>query len=396
MLKKILLLFIILTSIAFYDLIFVPAAIKKALEMAAPLIMLVFIILSIVYDDSYRFNKKFSIEISLVFVAVFLSMFGAYFFHGQGFTITFLTQRVMYMYLLYYLLHVLKPKPEDFISLFVTLGIIYAFVYIIQTVIYPKKIVDVRIFTERGTLRIFISGIGYAFLAYLVSVTKFIRTYNWKYFFIALLMLTVFILLGTRQLIGATGLITILIVLFSKKVKSRPLTIFIMALGAVPAYFLFKDIFIALIELSQKQAGSSEENIRVRAAMFFLFEFFPNKLSYIIGNGAASNNSAYGLRVTHYKEAFGFFQSDIGIIGEYTKYGILIVITQLIIYGRILFLRLPIHLEFLKFQIMVTVLTMFTGAGSFTTADNIVIICIILYMIDVHFDTLKFVKSADP
>jgi hypothetical protein len=374
----------------------VPAAIKKALEMAAPLIMLVFIILSIVYDDSYRFNKKFSIEISLVFVAVFLSMFGAYFFHGQGFTITFLTQRVMYMYLLYYLLHVLKPKPEDFISLFVTLGIIYAFVYIIQTVIYPKKIVDVRIFTERGTLRIFISGIGYAFLAYLVSVTKFIRTYNWKYFFIALLMLTVFILLGTRQLIGATGLITILIVLFSKKVKSRPLTIFIMALGAVPAYFLFKDIFIALIELSQKQAGSSEENIRVRAAMFFLFEFFPNKLSYIIGNGAASNNSAYGLRVTHYKEAFGFFQSDIGIIGEYTKYGILIVITQLIIYGRILFLRLPIHLEFLKFQIMVTVLTMFTGAGSFTTADNIVIICIILYMIDVHFDTLKFVKSADP
>jgi hypothetical protein len=382
MYKKIIIVIVILTSVSLFNLIFVPPIVIKMLLFGVPAGMLFLLLFHNLYEKSFRFKPRFKVEIGLIFCAVILSMFGAYYFHKQDFAITAVTQRFMYFLLFYPLLHALKPTLEEMVKIIVVLGILYAILYIMQTLAYPTKLVDIKMFIDRKTLRITMAGSGFLFLTYLIAITSFIKTYNKRYLIICLLAMVVFILLGTRQVIAPAALLTILSILFSKKVKSRALTIFLMVLMILPAFFLFKDIFTAMFEFSQKQAGHFSQDIRYKAAIFYLTEFFPSKLAYLTGNGVPSGLSPFGQRVKFFNEIFGFYQSDIGIIGDFSKFGILIVIAQFSIYFRVIFMRLPNELDFIKLSFIALLLTLIVGS-SFCSADNVVIICISLYLVDI-------------
>jgi hypothetical protein len=153
-------------------------------------------------------------------------------------------------------------------------------------------------------------------------------------------------------------------------------------LAILPAYYLFRDTFSELFALSHQQSTNLNENMRIKAAVFFLFEFFPNKLAYIIGNGVPSGNSPYGVQINEFKELFGYYQSDIGIIGDYTKFGILLVIAQISIYIRIMIMRLPEELDFVKYNILASIFAIFFGSA-FSYAENIVVLCILFYLVDI-------------
>lgn len=382
MYKKFIITLVILASLSLFKLVFIPSSIYKMLEFILPVIILFLVILYKLYDNSFRFKSRFNIEIGLIFLAVILSMFGAYYFHKQDFAITAVTQRYIYFFLFYPLLHVLKPKLEEIGKIILYISLIYAVLFIIQTVIFPAKLSDVTVFRDRGTIRIFMPGATYFFVAYLISFSLLIRTYHLRYLLFCILAISIFVLLGTRQLIGPVAIVTLLNLFLSKKVKSRALNVLLILFMIIPFYFLFKDIFGAMIELSQKQVTHYSEDVRYKAAVFYLFEFFPNKLSYIIGNGVPSSNSPYGLQINAFKDLFGFYQSDIGIIGDFTKFGIFMVIAQISIYVRIIFMRLPTDYEFIKYFIISNALTMLLGTA-FGDAGNIVILCIVLYLVDV-------------
>jgi len=386
MVKKILIGFIILSSVSFFYLGFIPAVIIKALEFLVPAMILVLVILLKVYDRSPRFHKNFNIEISLVFIAVVLSMFGAYFFHRQNFFITFVAQRFVYFFILYYLLHALKPRPQELIHMMILTGTIYAVFYLVQTVVFPVTLTTGKVFMDRGTLRIFVPGTGFLVLAYFYSLSKLLQTFHFRYIPVILLAILIFILLGTRIVLASIALATLLNILLSKRVTSKVLAGFLILLCVIPAYFLFVDIFTAMFTLSERQLSNIEQNTRVRAAIFFLFEFFPNKLAYIIGNGVPSSHSVYGMKIDQYKEAFGFFQSDIGIIGDLTKFGIVFVIAELTVFIRMISMRLPEEISFFRFFFFSSFLTMFTGLGIFCIADAITIVCLSFYVIDVYKD----------
>jgi hypothetical protein len=297
--------------------------------------------------------------------------------------------------MLYPLLHVLKPHPEELVRMMIYFGIIYAFLYLLQTVLYPTKISNVIMFMDRNTLRIALPGSGYLFLAYLIGLSRFIKTNNLIYLLLCMLAVAVFSLTGTRQILAPLALITILSILFSKKVKSRIMIITLVILALLPTYYIFKDTFDALFKVSQEQSTNLAENKRFKAAVFFLFEFFPNKLTYIIGNGVPSGNSPYGMQINAYKQLFGYFQSDIGIIGDYTKFGILLVIAQLSMFTRIMFIRMPAEFDFVKFNILASILSIFFGS-SFSYAENIVVLCIMFYLADVASHYAKEASGSMP
>jgi len=382
MLKKAVILIIILSSVSLYTLIFIPDKIISMLRLAVPAAMLFLLVVYKVYDNSFRFKPKFRIEFGLIYMAVILSMFGAYFFHKQGFAVTAVAQRFIYFVIFYPVLHVLKPKPEFLIKIIVYLGILYAILYILQMLVYPTKLVAADIFIDRETLRISLPGSGFLMLTYLIGLSRLIKTNNLKYLLLCLLTLIVIALMGTRQAIAPVALVTILSILISKKVQSRALIIVLVAIATVPVYFLFIDIFNAMFEVSQMQASNYKGDIRIKAATFFLFDFFPTKLSYIIGNGVPSALSPYGIKINAYAKILGYYQSDIGIIGDYTKFGILMVIAQISLYARVLIRRLPLELDFVKYNFLMALLTIFLGS-SFGYADFIIIICISLYLIDI-------------
>ncbi len=159
--------------------------------------------------------------------------------------------------------------------------------------------------------------------------------------------------------------------------------ILLVGLASASIVIIFQDMFLELIELSKKEASADKPNIRLIAMNYFLNDFMANDLAYIFGNGQDSMNSPFGLKVNALK-TIGLYQSDIGIIGDYSKFGALFIIAQLSIMGRIIFGKLPKEIAYFRFFFISRVLVLFTGSSMMGSASNIAFVMIALYMIDYY------------
>ncbi len=380
---------IILGSLEFFKIYFLSEFILKQIQIGSLGLILMFIIIEYIYNREERFVPTFSIEIGLILLAVFASMFIAFNEHGQNFKTSLIAQRFMYFYAFYYMLHALRIKPDDLITIIVILGVLISILYIVQYSIHPFELFVVRVEEERGTLRIFFPGQSYIFMTYFFSLLKFFDKYKYYWLLITLLTFTIVILLGTRIIITTSILCTLIFLLTSKKVKSKLILIPLGILLIVPFYFLFQDIFTNLIELSQRQRVTFSENARVKAVQFFLSEFFPTKLSYILGNGADSLNSMYGQKVNQIREQLGYYQGDIGLIGDYTKFGLIFVGAVFSIYFRTLTAYYPYKYRFMFYYILFIAI-LFLFSGDFGNVSAYIPVLMVLYIIDINKHDKKY------
>lgn len=391
MLKKITVFAIFLSAIEFFRLIYIPKQAIFLILFASGALITISVIVGVIYDKSKKFPFNFPIEISLILIASILGIFGAQIFHGQSAGLSIWQERYMLFYFFYFLLHMIRLTPRDIERLILLMAIIYAFSFLLQFAIYPRIVFDVRLQDSRGTIRIFLPGGGFAVLAYFMCLQYFFVTNKLKYFYLVLLFLATFILSGTRQIILPVLFVTGLQIVFSKRVKSRGLIILIIGLSIVPVFYLFQDIFISLIEVSEEQGGSDDEDIRLRAATFFLTEFFPSKWAYLTGNGHAHMAARYGIEVHGYKINQGFYQSDVGIVGDFAKFGILIFIATIAVFWKLFRIKIEQKRMYLKSFILITVMGLLFGSP-FTHPSSIVIYMTIFYLVDVSVYELKLGK----
>ncbi len=381
--KKLIIYIIVLSALELFNFSFLSPDIIKAFQLAGVGLTVAVLFIQVVYQKEERFKKNYHFEIFLIFLGVVLSMFMAQFGHDQSLTTTLIAQRFMYYYLVYWALHSLKIRTDDLESIIYWLGLTYCVFYLFQFFAYPNLIFDVRIAQDRETVRIFLPGFTFLVLSYFLILNRLFESFAiWKLLSI-LFFLTILILMGTRQVIFSVLLLTLMYVMFSKAVKSRALIFILITASIIPVIFLFQEIFLSLIDLSKNQSESIAENVRIRAAVFFLTQLFPNTFSYITGNGADSTNSAYGFMIQMYKDGYGFYQSDIGIVGDYTKFGAFFALGVFIIVFRVIFKRISATFSYTKFFYISVLLTLFTGGGPFGQADSIVAICFTLYILDI-------------
>lgn len=383
MFKRLLILIIILASIGFFNFNFLSKGILKLLELAGIGLIFSILVLQGIYGKDEGFKLTFKWEIIFIIVSVFVSMFMANSAHNQGILTTLIAQRFMYFYFLYFVLHLVKIPDYDFEKIIFYFAIVYSIFYVIQYIAYPRLIFSIRVMEDRGTVRIFMPGLSYLILAYFYVLNKSFNELSISRLALLLFFFSVFILMGTRQLIFTIVLLTMINILLSKKVTSKILVTLIAVIAAVPIFFMFQNIFLSMVNLSKEQSVDFEENIRIFAGTFFLTDFFPNPLSYITGNGADSSNSSYGVMIQMYKDVFGFFQSDVGIIGDFSRFGSIFLISVISILTRVLKGHLSEELYYIKYFYFFVILTSFTGAGLFGDANSIVTVCITLYIIDV-------------
>jgi hypothetical protein len=322
-------------------------------------------------------------EIMLLFVAIGLSMIGAYIFHYQKFQITLLAQRVIYLFLFYFLLNQLKPEPRFVLRLFIFISILWAFLYVIQWVAYPTHLFGEQMFKDRNTIRIFLPGVTYSVVAYVICLFKFLETNHYKYLFPLILLMTVFVLLGTRQLLGPILLISLLAVIQSKRIHSKVAITLLGIAAIIPLYLIFREIFDAMIEVTRQQSLAVSENIRFKAIMFYLYRFTPGKWSFLIGNGAYGGHSSYSILMDNYSKIFGYYLSDIGIIGEYILYGIIFVIVEMVILIKMALTKYAEEYKFIRYVVYSMFFAIFVGSGAFSTAEGIIMMCLLLYLVDV-------------
>lgn len=384
MLKKVILIIIILCSLKFYGFVFIPEVILKASEWLGIGLIIALIVIFLVYNKDKSIKKHFTLPIILIFISVLISMFGSYIFHDQSFIITAYEQRAIYFYLIYFLLPFMKIEGDFIIKTIASFALVYIVIYLLQFFIYPVQITDNKMFLNRGTLRIFLIGSGYLVISYFIWLYLAFRNYKVKHMLFLLFALAIFVLMGTRQVLATIVLLTLLYIIQSKQIKSKFLLFMLIGVALVPVFFLFQNIILAMFEVTREQSQNLEGSIRFEAAKFYLTKFYPDDLAYVIGNGAPGS-SIYGLRLIRYSEEFGYYLSDIGLIGEYIKYGIVYVIGVFIILYRVFRKQLPEKLMFIKYNFLGIVLTLVTGGGAFgSSGANVLTNCLLLYLIDLH------------
>ncbi len=387
--KRGILIFLILASLELFR--FIPlAGLVNPMSLAAIGIMIAVVLFHIVYDKGHiPVKMNFSLEVILILVSVFLSMFIAYAGHGQDFTTTLIAQRFMYFHLFYFVLHIFHFDRHYITRLIIYLGLVYVVLYIIQYILYPTILFGGNVREDRGTVRIFLAGLGYAVTAYFICLFQYFAFKRARYLFLMFIFLIIFILMGTRQLLFGTIFLTLMSIIFSKKVHSKFGIISLSILSVIPVYFMFQEIFQNMVEVTLEQRSEGDENIRVRAALFFLGNLFPNKMAYILGNGAHSLNSSFGQKIWMYKEVFGFYQSDIGIIGDYTKFGILFVVAEIMIIVKAIRLKQGEYIKYIRYLFIFKLFTLFTGGGFLTSTNAMVSNYLILYILDIYLAEQK-------
>jgi hypothetical protein len=369
-----------------------------AIEMLGAILILLTVVAYSFYGEEKELSikKNYSVEVVLLILAVFLSVPMASIFQGQPFYITLFAMKFTYYLFLYYVLHFFRINSRELKNFIIALGVTWVVIYIIQWSIYPRLILNSRVDFQRGTIRIFFPGSIFASIAFFLllqeTLTKRIKLLNLLY--ILSYFITVSILQGTRQSLVVLVFFTGLFILLNRQIKSKWFIILLSMVLGVSLFFFFYDIFMEMMNVTEKQMGNQQDPVRVRSARFFTNDFMQHTLTYIFGNGADHGSSRYGMKIIYYKLNYGFYQSDIGIIGHYSKFGALYVLGQLLIFFRIVFGKIPKNLNYLKYVVGMILFTLFTGGSVFGSSDGIAGIMMILYLIDCEKNIEAETKSS--
>lgn len=370
-------------SAAFFRIAFLGKNIIYLVQFALIGCMFLLLIFQIIYWKIPLSQSYFSLPVLLLLAGVLLSMYTAYAYHGQPVAISLWANRYMYFFLFYFVLHLLQVSPTYLERLLFFAGVIYALAFLLQYAAYPTQLFDVRMGVERGTIRIFIPGLALLNMAYFIALQRVLYKNSLVYLVFLILFLAVYVLTGTRSIIAGPAIVTLFALFFSKRVKSRWGMMMLVLFALVLAFYLFQDIVLYLISVSEQQSVHSEEDIRIKAASFFLTDFFPNAFAYISGNSEAHQASAYGLEIFSYKMRNGFYQSDIGFIGEFSKYGLFLLVSAFIIFFKGLSYPLSDDHAYVRYFMILLHVTLPLGS-SFTTPDFIVMLCVAMYFLDLE------------
>lgn len=395
MVKKLLVFFVLLASAYFFKFVYLPGQIGLVLVFGANVLMLFVVLISAIYDRSKKFHQFSGISVGLIFLALLFGAYGATWGHNQSFLLSLWAQTSMYFYLFYFFLHALKIRPAELEKMLIIMGFLYIGFFLFQYVVYPRMFFGGRANEERGTVRLFFPGSSFAGFMYYYFLYKLFTDKKVIYVVYALLILAIPILQGTRSSILTFLLGTLLFVLFSRQVKSKFAAILLMSAAVLLVFFLFQDIITNLIEVSQTQASQENDDIRVRSSRFYALEFSPTPLNFWIGNGEAHGASSYGLKVFFYKSNFGFYQSDIGIIGEYSKYGVLWLICVVLIFIKLFSMKVDPRYGYIKIWAVLLISNELLG-GAFSRSTEIIIITSVLYIYDIsNFEMLHEDKETE-
>ena len=402
--KFTLIILVILISIRFYSLLLIPDRVSDYLE----LIVLIIIFLGTIVAKKRKFSvRKFSPYITGIIFTTLLSAIPALIFHGQSLPVSILASRVVFFYLIYYLLHSFNVNVIILQKIILAIGLGWIIAMIAQQIIYPKVIFSIRTdasskvididYASRGVRRFFISGMRYGILFFFyiwIQLQSKPSFRNWTLFSVAMLAI---ILTGTRQIIFVLLLIIIIDYLKKLYILNANKVIFLITLLIIislsSGYWL--PYINKLLIFSESQEIISTDYIRIQAINYYMYEYWPHWTCYLWGNGWEHSYSSYGNEIIQNIEGrLRYFRSDIGLIGAFNKFGIFYILYALAIYGKIIFgfrkNSFPIYLKYLFIYLLITSLT---GSNFFEKSESIVMFSILFYIIDKYNFTFRQIQN---
>lgn len=381
--QKIIILFVVISSIGLLELRGLGIIVRLLDVVSIGAILFLCLAYLLFGHTERKSTKSFALPVILILSGVLLSALPAHYLHGQPILITIYQQRHIYAILFYFLLFYLNPDP-DWLSdvIFYTAVAIGSF-YVLQYVMFPFIITDAKIFLNRGTVRMNLPGTYFMYAGFFLSIDRFFTTYKRKYGFGALLLFAVAILSGFRSTLALYIAITAGFLLLSKRVNNKILLFITASIFAISGFFVFNDIVTEMVESGKEESKEGKENIRYRAATYFLSLNKADETTYFLGNGEPSQRSRYGMKLFYIAIIKGYYLTDIGIFGYYFKFGILASIGVLLILIKVILSKIDKRSAFIKMFFIYQLAVIANTQLAFDNLPDIIVMSMFLYMADI-------------
>jgi hypothetical protein len=335
-----------------------------------------FIILNYKRSD----NNTFTVPVFLLLIAALISGFSATIFWDQN-IIDSLKVLIFFMsYIFFFLLASLKARVQDIEKVIIILAVLYIIIYSISYYSYPRQIFGTIMWgDDRGGFpRIIIPGAGFLFLFSFYALSKYYNKHKFLWLVIFIITLVFIIMILTRTLIAISFIFLALFALHKSKNMNKIIAVLFIAIG----FFVISQMnfFKSLSNQTISQTSNIKNDIRIKAADFYLNHFSPNTFTKIFGNGEPYPDSSYGDYMWHLEAEERLFLSDIGYIGLYTKFGLLAILAYIIIIIKTIKLAVPEEYLYLKYFLYFVFIISIILSSTFST-DFIIPIVLALFTI---------------
>lgn len=293
----------------------------------------------------YAIPTPFSRLVWLVMLVPFISTISKVFIYNESFYDLRITHLPLAVFLLFFVFLALKVKENAIIKIFTITGLALFAIQLFQT-LFPdyavfgvyapdseaaeltQDIAELR----NGIYRFRISGYCITIFCMYYYWCRFLERMNIKRFLIFAVFFASMYLYLTRQIMAASMITLACSFMFRSSSLSTKIKYIggILILGSI--LYSYSDVlFGSLVEQTQEDTMYGD-NIRMLTYAFFWEKITEDPLLLVIGHGFINEMSDWA-------EWFGFYQNDIGVVGEWFVYGIF----WLILYAYVLF-------QFIKYR----------------------------------------------
>lgn len=295
---------------------------------------IVFLLLYIIYGV-FRYRKRprtviLSGKLRLfwfIVVGIILSTIPCYLYWGQSFYQSILTYKGQYTWIIIPALFVISPQEKELIKALKIL-------FFLMLVDYLGKFYAPQIFLSENDKIHMLKGEtdftvgGYELMAVLFCyyLQKIRANFDFTSLFYVFLIFAFIFCMQNRSTLFPCVLF-LGITLLSMKSKYRLPILVVICCFAFYVFTKTAETWIALIEQTESEA-SNEEYARNMSYAYFLNDYSPNWLCDIFGNGfiSANTNSIFADLL-----ASQITQSDVGFIGFWNQFGIIPIISFILL-----------------------------------------------------------------
>jgi hypothetical protein len=381
--KKLVFILLLLFSIRFWGLVFIPQMVLN-LTNAISIMLMVFCFYMVLGKGKMHFKYP----IIMFLVGIIINIFSAYINQRQNPLDTFIAFGSYYFIMFYFFLHYLKFSRLFVENIIIIFAVLYALFYVIQVIAYPVPIFYSGMWMDRGTIRIVLEGNGFLVLGYFFVLNRFLLNLKLINVILALVLFTIILMGGYRSLTLAVLFLSLL--MYIKLVKFSFTDLAILTLVVLLFFGLFQfegtsKIIKGMTKATKSELKEGDENIRLVALRYFYKEFPENNSVYILGAGLPGTKSRYSYIMNSFSKNVRIFWVDLGLLGFLIIIGVVALLGLLWYSIKAAFTRLKPDNLYLNFYflylLLVSIATMEIYRNGIFAVEAIVV-----YLIDLALD----------
>lgn len=297
---------------------------------------LLFLMLLIFGKRKNRNAGTFYNIVVLSLLTIYFSCITSYVLYQQNvINSLFNVTQLGYGFLLYLVLQKYQLPSSKIIKCITIFSIIWVLLEIGQQFTYPVFWFS-RSYTPEmrmGMQRFYIWGVDFVMIAMCYWWSDIMSNFslkNKRFFLLCLLLAAGLMCYCSRKHLYATLLVIALSVVRMKGKYRFVGRILIVGILSVIFANYASDFMETNERLSEMQGGDGDDFIRMLEFKYFTSEFLKDPFEYLFGVGIPDLATSMGQELERLKDMFGFYQSDIGVFGYFTQFGILGVIPILL------------------------------------------------------------------